>query len=208
MIKFFYDGEDMREKNGFIFIETIIAIIILMASFMTLINMYTKIYHKLDNRIRYDNINLIYKANIIKEALDNYSNFSSVYKNLLNGNKLIINVGINTSPEKLSFSDKEKYMEILKEMKVSNVFLIKNLSSYRTTCLNNYLQDACNYISFNKGMTDYLSSIKNTSNTYALLIETRINDNGTTCYQESNDNLCSPEYTYLELYYPIGDDDE
>ena len=37
-------------KNGFVFIETIIAIIILMVSFLTLFTMYNKIFKKLEKR--------------------------------------------------------------------------------------------------------------------------------------------------------------
>ena len=200
MIKFFYDGEGMRNKNGFIFIETIIAIIILMASFMTLFNMYNKVYHKLDNRIRYDNLSLIYKANVTKQSLDNFSDFELVYKNLVNEQKLITNIGINT--EGIIFNDSNNYLKMLNEFKISNVFLIYDMKQYREQCLNKYLQAECGFISFDRNMTDYLSSIKNSVTGYTLLIETRIKDNGQTCYEDNKDNLCSPEYTYLEVYYP------
>ena len=197
MIKFFYDGESMKNKNGFVFIETIIAIIILMFSFLTLFNMYNKIYRKLDNRYSYDNLGLIYKANIIKSALDNYSDFKSVYKNIFTDDKLIINIGIES--EIINFKDKENYMNVLDELKVSNVFLIKDLQEYKKECLNDYLKSKCSYITFNSNMTDYLTSITNKNLEYVLLIETRINEYGTTCYEESE--LCSPEYTYLEIHY-------
>ncbi len=183
-----------RVKNGFVLIETIIAVIILMVSFLTLFNMYNKIYRKLDSRYEYDNITFIYKAGNVKKALDNYSNFKSVYENLVSDSKLITNIGIESSA--LTFTNKESYMKVLDTLKVSNVYLIKNINTYKKECLYNYSQPKCNYISFDNNMSDYLRSINDKDLKYILLIETRLKENGDNCYNE-----CSPTYTYLELNY-------
>lgn len=181
-------------KNGFVFIETIIAIIILMVSFLTLFTMYNKIFKKLENRYEYDNLNYIYKANNVKKALDNYSDFKYSYLNLVNDNKLISNIGIES--EGLVFNDKKTYMEVLESLQVSNVYIIKDIDTYKKECLQNSQKELCNYISFDNNMKDYIRTINGNNLNYILLIETKIDKHGENCYEE-----CSPIYTFLDIYY-------
>ena len=190
-----------RDKNGFVFIETIIAIIILIVAFLTLFNIYNKLYRKIDSRYEYDNISFIYKARNTKKALENYSDFKATYKELVNDNKLITNIGIETTG--IGFSNKESYMKVLDTLQVSNVYLIKDFKKYKEECVNKYNQELCNYIYFDNNMSDYLNSIKNKDLTYILLIETRLKNNGTNCFDNvtNSSDVCAPKYTYLELNY-------
>ena len=183
-----------RDKNGFVFIETIIAIIILIVAFLTLFNIYNKLYRKIDSRYEYDNISFIYKARNTKKALENYSDFKVAYKNLVNDNKLITNIGIETTG--IGFTNKDSYMKVLDILQVSNVYLIKDIKKYKDECVNNYNQALCNYIYFDENMSDYLNSIKDKNLVYILLIETRLNNKGESCL-----DTCAPKYTYLELNY-------
>ena len=59
------------QNKGFIFIETVIVLVVLSASLIGLYSSFSSVINTLENRKKYDNINDIYKVNIISEILTN-----------------------------------------------------------------------------------------------------------------------------------------
>ncbi len=64
----------MKEKNGFIFIETIVVLTVTMVSLLTLYDAYALVLKSASSKQYNDNINDIYKVNIVKNMLlsENY----------------------------------------------------------------------------------------------------------------------------------------
>ena len=73
----------MLNKKGFIFIETIIVMTVAMICLISLYSGYSLIIKNIENKKYYDNINDVYKVNIVKKMLnnnittDNYINIAS-----------------------------------------------------------------------------------------------------------------------------------
>lgn len=59
----------MKEKNGFIFIETIVVLTVTMVSLLTLYNGFILVMKSAENKKYYDNINDVYKAKIVRNML-------------------------------------------------------------------------------------------------------------------------------------------
>jgi len=58
-----------KNKKGFVFIETVIVLVVLVVSLMGLYSMFSHVVTNASRRESYDNINDIYKVNIIKKLL-------------------------------------------------------------------------------------------------------------------------------------------
>lgn len=63
----------MKEKRGFVFIETIIVIVVAMVLLVSIYSSFSLILANINRKEKYDNINDIYKANIINRMFSTYS---------------------------------------------------------------------------------------------------------------------------------------
>ena len=72
----------MKNKRGFVFVETIITVVVLTTSLLYLYNSYSSIINSEEERLYYDNPAYIYKTNYIRDFLESNSNIDSI-KNLL-----------------------------------------------------------------------------------------------------------------------------
>lgn len=61
------------KKNGFIFVETIVVLTITMVSLILLYRSYVLVINRLEQKTYYDNINDVFRANVIKEMLESVS---------------------------------------------------------------------------------------------------------------------------------------
>ena len=62
------------KKNGFVFVETIVAIIVLTSSLLFLYSSFTKILQSEKNRVYYDDIAYIYRSWHIKNKISAMGN--------------------------------------------------------------------------------------------------------------------------------------
>ena len=179
------------KKNGFVFIETIIAIIILMTSLLLLFNMYFKLYDKAKEQKREDNVNNLYKSFYMKRVMEDYIDNYSTLNTLVNNNKLIINIGINN----VTIGHIPDYLNYQNKLDINNIYIISNISKYQSNCISTY-NDTCNYIHLNSIGTRYITKIDTTIEDPILLFEFLVDDDGNVC--KSNTELCHFEYVYLE----------
>ncbi len=182
-----------REKNGFIFIETIIAIIILMTSLLLLFNMYFKLYNKAKEQKREDNVSSLYKSFYMKRVMEDYIDNFDQFSNLVNDNKLITNIGVNSSNVDISYI--EDYLINQNNLDINNIYLIGDISKYKENCLTDFNNSKCNYIYLNLSGTRYINKIE--SENPILLFEFLVDDQENIC--KSNADMCHYEYVYLEL---------
>lgn len=181
------------KKNGFVFIETIIAIIILLTSLLLLFNMYFKLYNKAKEQKREDSINSLYKSfymkRVMSDYIDNYDDLST----LVNDNKLIISIGVNTNNIKINYIN--DYLINQSKLDVNNIYLISNINKYKENCLNDFNNSKCNYIYLSPSSKNYINRIE--SNNNILLFEYIVDDLGNNC--KNDVDMCHFEYIYLEL---------
>ncbi len=63
----------MKEKHGFVFIETIIVIVVAMVLLVSIYSSFSLILTNINRKEKYDNINDIYKANIVSRLFTSYT---------------------------------------------------------------------------------------------------------------------------------------
>lgn len=72
----------MKEKKGFIFVETIIVIVVVMVLLVTIYSSFSLILSNIKRKENYDNINDVYKANLViklftSDVSENYITLTS-----------------------------------------------------------------------------------------------------------------------------------
>lgn len=182
------------KKNGFVFVETIIAIVVLTSSLLLLYSTFNKILQLEKTRVNYDDIAYIYRTWNIKKEL-NELDMLSVLKNIT-GNKQNYFLTIGVDSEDL-FKEKEtektfisnllndyevNQMLILKENKIDNIKECTLECSLNRNC-NEY--ENCNnlYTNVNEGLINYLDTLYiDVSCTYVLVVEyNSCNNDNTNC---------------------------
>lgn len=182
------------KKNGFVFVETIIAIVVLTSSLLLLYSTFNKILQLEKTRVNYDDIAYIYRTWNIKKEL-NELDMLSVLKNIT-GNKDNYFLTIGMDSEDL-FKDKEtektfisnllndyevNQMLILKENKIDNLKECTLECSLNSNCSE---YENCNnlYTNVNEGLINYLDTLYiDVSCTYVLVVEyNSCNSDNTNC---------------------------
>ncbi|MDD4706000.1 MAG: prepilin-type N-terminal cleavage/methylation domain-containing protein [Bacilli bacterium] len=105
----------MKKNKGFVMIETIIVITILSIGLISLYSSYSVILTKIKVKNNHDNIEYIYKANLVGNYLnDNVSNYSSFTKYV---------VGSSSNPANLNF--------IMNNLLIEKIYVINSDSDYK-----------------------------------------------------------------------------
>ena len=165
-------------KKGFVFIETIITVVVLSASLIYLYSSYSSIINNEEARVYYDDTAYIYKTSYIRDYLLNNTNIETV-KSTAFENTYATNIGPNYSG---LFSDEGKRADFESLWNSFNVYQMLLISkdlisecdgSSKDTdiCKNSY-----NNLSYN--LRSYIRSLNDTSQDYYLVVEysEKIND--------------------------------
>lgn len=109
------------KKNGFVFIETIVAIVVLTTSLLLLYSSFSKILQSERTRVYYDNITYVYRAWNTKKYMSDLK-LSDVLKNMSNTNYVINDL------EKDSWitnqDEKSNYLGMINEFEINKIVAI------------------------------------------------------------------------------------
>lgn len=171
------------KKNGFVFVETIIAIIVLTSSLLLLYTSFTKILQSEKTRINYDDIAYIYRTFYIKSRLDSL-NMKGVINDLNNNNdKYFVTIGIEYDKIFSGYETEKTFVSnMFQDYDVSQIILFKeNKLDNLKRCTNECSLDSsceeyenCNgiYTNLSDDFINYLKSIYiDVSCTYVMAIE-------------------------------------
>lgn len=114
------------KKNGFVFVETIVAIIILASSLLLLYSSFTNILQSEKTRVYYDDVTYIYRTNYIKKILLE-TNLSNAVEDLKSDSSTLFfkNIGLDTE-NLFTGSTKRNFLEHLLEVyEVRDLFIVK-----------------------------------------------------------------------------------
>lgn len=186
------------KRNGFVFVETIIAVAILASSLLLLYSTFSKLLQTEKTRVYYDDISYIYRSWYIKNKIDEL-NISPVLKDITNNeNNYFVTVGVEYQglfngyeKEKTYFSNlledfDVNQMIVIKENKIDDLKNCTLECSLDSSCAN---YDNCNslYTNLSDEMIGYIKSLYiDISCTYVLVIEY---------------NTCSDDNTNCKRYY-------
>jgi len=186
------------KRNGFVFVETIIAIAILSSSLLLLYSTFSKLLQTEKTRVYYDDIGYVYRTWYIKNKLDEL-NISTVLKDITNNeNNYFVTIGVEYQGLFNGYEKEKTYLSnMLEDFEVNQMIIIKEnkLDDLKTCTLECSLDsscahyDNCNnlYTNLSDEMIRYIKSLYiDISCTYVLVIEY---------------NTCSKDNTNCKRYY-------
>ena len=191
------------QKNGFMFIETIIAIVILTSALLLLYSSFTKILQTEKSLVYYDDVNYIYRSWHIKNALNGLNIMSALKGITTSEDKYFVTVGIDYENLFDGYENERQLVSnlmidydvnqiiILKENKIDDLKKCTIECSLDSTCRD---YENCNdlYTTLSDEMVDYLKSIYiDVSSTYVMVIEY------ITCNKD--DTNCKNYYSWVSV---------
>ncbi|MBE6156993.1 MAG: hypothetical protein E7161_04560 [Firmicutes bacterium] len=181
-------------KNGFVFIETIVAVIVLTSSLLLLYSSFNKILQLEKTRVYYDDINYIYRTWHIKSRLNELNITSALKEITSNQDNYFVTIGIEYQDLFVGYENKLNFisnllnayevnqMLILKENKIDDLKECSLECSLDQNCAG---YDICNsmYTSLSDEMIKFLDTLYiDVSCTYVLVVEYRTcASDGTNC---------------------------
>ena len=113
------------KKNGFVFVESIVAVVILTSSLLLLYSTFSNILQSEKVRIYYDDVNYIYRTSYLKERLNDV-NFEYIKDNMLTEGNYFKIIGLDT-PNLFDNSETEKNIiaSMFEDYEVRELVLIK-----------------------------------------------------------------------------------
>lgn len=165
----------MNLKNkGFVFIETIVTVLVLSTSLLYLYNSYNNIIDKEETRVYYDDVAYIYKTNYIKRFLEENANIEYVKSEAFKKSYVtsIGNAFDNFFNEAQLAENMNNSLEnILNNFRVNQMFLVKR--NYIDECDGSETSGKCYFNATDNAynLTNYIKSINDTKHDYYLVVE-------------------------------------
>lgn len=195
----------MKNKKGFVFVETIITVVVLTTSLLYLYSSYSSIINNEEERLYYDNPAYIYKTNYVRNFLEDHSNIDAI-KNFAFDSSYIITVGpafdnMFTS-EQMTAGMVTSLENIFNSFNINQMILMD--TSMLDNCTNSNTDSAKCIVStenLSYNLNQYIKSINDTTYAYYLIIEyseTMSDGKITKCTPGINTN-CNTYYASLGL---------
>lgn len=192
------------KKNGFVFVETIIAIVILTSSLMLLYTSFNKILQSEKTRVYYDDVAYLYRSWYIKNKLNDL-NIMSVLKTITNTpNKYFVTVGTEYTDLFYGYEDELDFTEnLIQSLDVNQMVIIKEnkldeLKKCSLECINNSsCSENCGdlYTNLSDEMISYIKTIfVDVPCTYLLVIEFNTCD-----YYDYDISQCKNYYSWVSV---------
>ena len=162
------------KNKGFVFIETIVIVLVLSTSLLYLYNSYNNIIDKEETRVYYDDVAYIYKTNYIKRFLEENANIEYVKSEAFKESYVtsIGNAFDNFFNEAQLAENMNNSLEsILNNFRVNQMFLVKR--NYIDECDGSETSDECYFNATDNAynLTNYIKSINDTKHDYYLVVE-------------------------------------
>ncbi len=162
------------KNKGFVFIETIVTVLVLSTSLLYLYNSYNNIIDKEETRVYYDDVAYIYKTNYIKRFLEENANIEYVKSEAFKKSYVtsIGNAFDNFFNEAQLAENMNNTLEnILNNFRVNQMFLVKR--NYIDECDGSETSDECYFNATDNAynLTNYIKSINDTKHDYYLVVE-------------------------------------
>lgn len=162
------------KNKGFVFIETIVTVLVMSTSLLYLYNSYNNIIDKEETRVYYDDVAYIYKTNYIKRFLEENANIEYVKSEAFK-KSYVTSIG-NAFDNFFNEAQLEENMNnslenILNNFRVNQMFLVKR--NYIDECDGSETSDECYFNATDNAynLTNYIKSINDTKHDYYLVVE-------------------------------------
>ncbi len=144
-------------KNGFVFVETIVVITILTSALLLLFSSFSNILKKEKERMNYDDVAYIYRTHYLKNTLDKL-NLKDALNNLnSDDNKYFLTINKDTNNLFLGKENYQNYFnKLLDDYEVEEMFIVKTkeLDNLKACLIDNSCDNE-----FNEDIIKYLKTI-------------------------------------------------
>lgn len=179
----------MKKKNGFVFVETIIVVCILLASLMIVYSMYVTSLNLESRRLRYDDPAKLYQTYYIKKYIDSFD-LSILKKKIKEGSNVEMIYSTRSDIFGDSYRQEAVFFEnIWNNLNIKNIYLFSPTVSEIAKCTTHDVDGSPvkDAICTNNNLITYLKSVDDVESTptnpkYILVIEYATTRDGTTCY--------------------------
>ena len=193
------------KKSGFVFVETIIAIVVLTSSLLLLYTSFNKILQSEKTRVYYDDISYIYRSWYIKSKI-NELNIMPVLNDITsNQDKYFVTIGVEYQDLFNGYENEKTYISnILKDFEVNQMIIFKEnkLDNLKKCTLECSLDKNCSefencngiYTNLSDEFINYLKTIYvDVSCTYILAVEYN------TCTGTGGYDNCKKYYSWVSV---------
>lgn len=150
-------------RKGFVFTETIVAIVILTSALLLIYTSFNNVLQSEKTRVDYDDVAYIYRTYYIKKVLDSL-NINSITESLKNdNNKYFMTIGKETN---LLFNNNESnrilFEKILTDFDVKQIIILKkNDISNLKKCKSADTNNICNnyFTELTEDMREYIKTV-------------------------------------------------
>ena len=194
-------GIKLNMKKGFVFIETVITVVVLAASLLYLYSSYNDIIVKEERRLYYDDVAHIYKANYVRNFLEEYSNIEEI-KNYAFNRSYVINIGPDFDS---MFTDinvtnnmRATFNTLFSGFNMNQIILVS--SDLLKNCRDSE-DSKCDTSNLSYSLNSYINTLNSTNyDTYLVIEFSEINTDGKITRCTPGDNTyCDTYYVSLEI---------
>lgn len=171
------------KKKGFVFIETIVVIAVVLGSLLTVYSLYIHANNTTSRRMRYDDVNQLYETYYIQKYLNSF-NLANLMNQIQNGSKYeIIYRGRQDVFGTLTIEESAFFENLWQELHIQNIFLLPYNVIDSIQCTSTSVETIC----ADKNLVNYLKTLDNDRNTgYRLVIEFAMKEDGSSCTDTAN----------------------
>ena len=188
-------------KKGFVFVETIVAIVVLTSSLLLLYSSFANVLQSEKTRIDYDDVTYIYRTHYLKERLSEV-NIDLPIQELANDNdKYFVTVGMEYPNLFINHENYKNFIsKLITDFEVSQIIILKenkidNLKDCTLECSldKDCLEyENCNglYMNLSDNMLNYLKTLYiDISCNYILVVE----------YNTCQKDICQNYYSWVSV---------
>ena len=192
----------MKNKKGFVFVETIVVIVVLMSSLLYLYSTFVALRNNEKRRVTYDDVANLYKTYSIKKYLVS-QRLDRIISHLDSSNRsdksnFIISFGCNNIDIFDQYQKEKAFCEIMsQQLHISNFYMTYYDLSILQDC-DQSRDGLCNILStVSVDLGNYLKTLggKGISG-YRLIVEYKSNEQGETCM---NDEHCISYFATIKV---------
>lgn len=170
------------KKNGFVFIETIVTVVVLSASLLLLYSSYSNSIQNEKERLYYDDVAYIYRTNFVRKFLEENSNVEALKEYGFNGT-YITTIGPDydtmfTDEQKNNNKYNKSLEDIYENFNINQMLLVKK--EYVSDCFDKIEICDASVENLTYNMKSYVLSMNDITYDYYLVIEyaEKLDDSG------------------------------
>ena len=177
----------MKNRKGFIFVETIIVTAILLASLMVIYSLFTSSYSQENKKIRYDDASKIYEVYYLKRFFQEF-NLKEIIDRDVDANLFFY---VNCVGDTMSANDRSMCDAMLSNLHVKQIIITTHDLSRILACDS----AKSNIICANNSLFNYIKSLDySSSDSYFFIVEFAETEDGNKC---KDDDICFSSYAHI-----------